>query len=79
MLIIITYIILWLSGAHFIKGKVMELINKVQSDNIKLTYKNASIARFPFNWSRKLNYLQLTSITQLGIKEITSDAAKFIT
>lgn len=59
--------------AHLAKSKLISLINNSQTDNIKISYSDASIAGFPFSWTIKFTSPKITIIDKVISREISSD------
>lgn len=67
----------WIVFAHFAKSKIVSLINNSQTDNIKISYSDASVAGFPFSWKIRFASPKITLIDQSVSREISSDYLNF--
>ena len=75
--LITLFVLTWIVFAHFAKSKIVSFINNSQTDNIKISYSDASIAGFPFGWKVRFSSPKITLIDQTTSQEISSDYLNF--
>lgn len=71
------FILVWITGAHLLKSRVLAFINHHQTDNVNISYKDASIGGFPFSWKVTLVSPKITLINQDLSQEFSSDSLTY--
>ena len=71
--LVVLFALIWIVLAHYAKSKIVSFINNSQTDNIKISYSDASIAGFPFDWKVRFAAPKITIIDQVVSREISSD------
>jgi len=74
---IIFVIAAWLAGAHYVKSKLLESLESLESDNIKISYVDAKIGSSPFAWKIIFKEPKITLVNQSSIYEFAAKDAKF--
>jgi len=69
--------VIWLAGAHYIKSKLLESLESIESDNIKISYADAKIGGSPFSWKIIFKEPKITLVNQSSIREFSAKDAKF--
>lgn len=68
----LAFCLAWLSGAYFIKSKLVSLIKNSQSDNIKLLYDDITVSGFPNIWQIHLLAPKIILISSSTAYEIST-------
>ena len=71
--LVVLFVLTWIVLAHFAKSKIVSFVNNSQTDNIKISYSDASIAGFPFGFQVRFASPKITIIDQAISREIASD------
>ena len=74
---IIFAVAVWLAGAHYVKSKLLESIESLESDNIKISYVDAKIGGSPFAWKIIFKEPKITLVNQSSIYEFVAKDTKF--
>ena len=74
---IILVAVIWLAGAHYVKSKLLESLESIESDNIKISYADANIGGSPFAWKIIFKEPKVTLVNQSSIHELSAEEAKF--
>lgn len=67
---IAAFVVLWIAGAHLVKGRVIFLIKARESDNIKFAYEDIKASGFPFAWRVKIISPKFTVTDQIKSTDI---------
>lgn len=74
LIIVVSAIALWVLGAHYVKSRVLDFIDQINSDNLKFQYENTKLSGFPFNWKVTFVAPKITFIDQASLKEIATES-----
>lgn len=75
--IITLAIVVWLSGAYYIKSKLLESLTAMENSNVDFSYKDSSIGGFPFSWNISIKEPRIALISQSAAREISAEKAEF--
>ena len=75
--IVLIYTAAWFSIAYTLKGNVVGLIKHSETDNIKITYSQASVSGFPARWHIKLLEPKIQLINGANSREFSAPAMTF--
>lgn len=75
--IFLLYILIWFAIAHIIKSNIINSINNLQTDNIKISYSQVKVSGFPGCLSINLLEPKIKLIGHANSKEISTDQVMF--
>ncbi len=73
LVLILLYIIIWVVFAHLVKNQSIEIIEKFNSDNLKISYNDVNISGFPYEWKISFISPKIVLIEQDKFQEFTPD------
>lgn len=70
---VVVFVLTWIVIAHLAKSKFVSIINNSQTDNIRISYNDASVSGFPFGWTVRFASPKIAIIDQVVSREISSE------
>jgi hypothetical protein len=76
--IVLIYTAAWFAIAYTLKGNVVGLVKRSETDNIKVTYTKVDVSGFPARWHIKLIEPKIQFISGVYSREFSSSVMTFI-
>lgn len=74
--LLVLFILSWVGIAHLAKSNLIAHINDLQTENLKISFKEATVAGFPFKWEVELAEPKVTIIDQHASHELAFQLIK---
>lgn len=77
LLAVILAVLFWVIGAHLAKWRVIGFMDNIDSENVKISYKEAIISGFPLAWKIKLLEPKITIVGRSNVQELLMEDVLF--
>jgi hypothetical protein len=75
---VVLFVLTWIILAHIAKSKLISFVNNSQTDNIKISYNDASVGGFPFGFTIRFASPKITITDQIIAREFSADYLNFV-
>jgi hypothetical protein len=72
------FVFFWFAGAYLVKGRIISILSKLESDNVTISYEKVSLSGFPNEWRISLLNPKLTFIDHVNSKQISAPIIDFL-